>query len=131
MAKIYYKKWELKNNTIRAYGGKKKEFVHNCPIRDFIKIVKTIVEICLKEKTVSRLDILNKFENTKLNGNRIFKKKSHGYKVKIVFDVLLIEKLIMYKGIKKDYENRRGRNPYGYVLCKNKNEIEKWLNNLK
>ena len=74
MSKISYHRWEIADNTVRAYGGKEKEYRHNIPFNDFSIIVKKIENMCTKEGTVSRLDILNSMHNAKLLGGRVFKK---------------------------------------------------------
>lgn len=129
--KTPYYKWEIADETLMAYGGKAKRYRHSFPVSDFFQIVEKILHIYDKEGTVSKLDILNEMHNAKLAGGRIFNKKSHDYKIKIVFDILLIKKFIRQEGIKKYYPNKRGRTPYAYVLNVPKEEIEKWLSYLK
>jgi hypothetical protein len=130
MSKISYHRWEVVGNTVRAYGGKVKEYRHNIPFQDFLEIIKKIQDIYSKEGIVSKLDILNIMHNTTLSGGRIFNKKSHEYKVKMSFDILLMEGIIRRKGI-KSYPEKKGRPFYGYVTVKTKNDIATWLNNLK
>lgn len=131
MVKISYYKWEIAGSTLRAYGGKVKQYRHNIPVSDFFQIVRKILYVCEKEGMVSKLDILNGMHNAKLSGNRIFNKETHDYKIKIVFDILTSEGFLRHEGIKKYYYGAKGRNPFGYVLNVTKDEIEDWLSKLK
>ena len=66
-------------------------------------------------------------EGKTLSKNRIFKKKSHEYKVKIIFDILLSEHLIEKKGIKKNNTSGKGRRPYGYKLKVSTEDYDMWI----
>ncbi len=131
MVKISYYKWEIVGNTLRAYGGKVKQYRHNIPVSDFFQVVRKILHVCKKDGMVSKLDILNGMHNAKLSGNRIFNKETHDYKIKIIFDILTSENVLRHEGIKKYGHNKKGRNPYGYILNQSEEEIEKWLYKLK
>jgi len=131
MVKITYSRWELSGETVRAYGGKKKPYIHYLPLDDVIQIGNKFLDIYEKEGAVSHLDILDEMHNISLSGGRIFNKNTQKYKVEIVFDILLKEGLIRQEGIKKYHHNQKGRNPYGYVIEAPGEEIKCWLSRQK
>lgn len=124
-----YFKWEKRGKSVRAHGGKENEYIHYCPFEDFEQITKVLFFIFEKEGIVSTLDVFDYVDGAELSGDRIFRSDSHGYKVKMVFDILLQENIIKRKGIKKYYQGK-GRNPYGYVFTISNNELENWLDKL-
>jgi hypothetical protein len=118
MVKVSYSKWEIAGKTVRAYGGKIKRYRHNMPVSDFSQIVDEIIKVYNKNGKVSKLDILNNMHNTKLATGKIFNKNSHEYKIKMAFDILVREKILLQKGIIKYYKGKKGRNPYAFFLNK-------------
>ena len=130
IANATYHFWDINENSVRVFGGKKSEYIHNCPLNDFHFILEKSHIQYLKNGSINKYDLLIELENERLDNNRIFIGKSHKYKIKMVFDILLMENVIEKVGTKTIQNKKSGKRPYLYKLIEPEITIIKWLEKL-
>lgn len=130
MSKTSYKSWEVKGESIRAYGGERRRYTHYCPLADFKKIVTAMTRIIQKNGRVSSIDIYGHLKGVKMKSGRPFSRTTQEYKVKVAFDILIMEGLLARELSKKVLTKKRGRSPYSYVLNVSERDMLIWLSGL-
>jgi hypothetical protein len=123
-----YCNWKISGETISAEGEGNVNYIHYCPLEDFIYVVETIVDIASNEGCVSQASISDFLEGKTMPKGGLFLRKKQRYKVNMVFQFL--KQFSFLKENKKFVPLKKYKGAKNYGITSSAHNIKKFIYNI-